>query len=117
MDSMVGIIIGDSFALLAELAKSMPVWAPDIPLYRSIAQEIWSSQVPNQPVLTLYKVFPDENVAATFPSLLDTIDLHHGSYSQKNAWKTLLIYGLPLTLEVRKALAAHGADMIWEIPE
>jgi hypothetical protein len=68
---------------LLELARSGPVWIVDTPQNRAVAQNLWAAN-PNRNHLegvTTFKAGDDCSSEETLINELDTIDLHHGSYS------------------------------------
>lgn len=95
---------------LAELEPGVPVWIVGTPLNAGVAQRLWKER--NQENhLTGVTTFNDS--ASTSPedlliSELDTIDLHHGSYSSNPPYTILEVLGTPLSERIKVELTEFG---------
>ena len=99
---------------LPELTISGPVWIVDSPANRSAAQKIWS-ELPNQNHLdgvTVFKSSEDRSAEDSLLDQLDTIDLHHGTYSADPPYTVLESVGVPESERIRKELARFGFNEI-----
>jgi hypothetical protein len=97
---------------LAELAQNGPVWIVDTATNRAAAQRIWAAN-PNRSHLdgvTTFKFVegtPSEDVLI---NELDTIDLHHGTYSANPPYTVLEVIGNAITSRLKKELSEFGFD-------
>jgi hypothetical protein len=106
MENGVAIIIGDEFENLENLIVLLPVWAPDTPKYRVIAEPIWARKCGN--VLTLYKKTPGLGPEEEALSWLDVVELHHPG------WTMIEFYGLSVSERIRASLEDFGVAKIDE---
>ena len=107
--SQVAVIVGDAVENLKELASAMPVWAPDIPKYRTVAESVWATNKGTS--LTLYHVDCNQSEQQELLTWLDSIELHHPN------WEVLQVHGLPLSKDVELALKEVGVREIIEIQD
>ena len=94
------------------LEKGVPVWIVDTPTNKTAAQRVWQ-RLPDANHLTGVTTFSDSGSATSAELLLaeiDTIDLHHGTYSADPPYTVLEVIGTPLTGEIKDALSAYGFD-------
>lgn len=99
-------------AALEELAKVGPVWIVDSTVNNEIIQKIWAES-PNQEHPAGVTSFKASNGRAPEQMLfdwMDTIDLHHGSYSANPPYTILRVIGSKLTPEIRQFLGEFGFD-------
>ncbi len=103
----VAVIIGTEFSELERLAKTMHVWAPEtsdnLELVERLNNEL-SGSTRQESGITLYFYDPGEPPEETFLSLLDTVDLHHGPFTNDPPWNFMEVHGLTLTPSVAEAL-------------
>jgi hypothetical protein len=96
---------------LCELARRGAVWIIDTPLNHAAAQKIWSER-PNANHLEGVTTF--KSVASSPENALlnelDTIDLHHGSYSADPPYTVLEVIGASVTESVKAELRQYGFD-------
>lgn len=100
---------------LTELSEMGPVWIADTPANRSVAQEIWAH--PNRSHLegvTTFKVAEGTSPEDMLINELDTIDLHHGTYSANPPYKVLDVIGTPITARLKVELGEYGFDNFQE---
>lgn len=103
---------------LAELVKTGPVWILDTPENRSVAQQIWAAR-PNPGHLegvTTFKFPHDSSSEDILINELDTIDLHHGSYSANPPYTVIEVIGTAISERVRASLAEFGFDQFEATP-
>jgi hypothetical protein len=96
---------------LCELARRGAVWIIDTPVNHAAAQKIWN-ECPNAGHLDGVTVFKSE-ASTTENALLDeldTIDVHHGSYSADPPYTVLEVIGTLLTERVKAELGQYGFD-------
>jgi hypothetical protein len=104
---------------LSELAEMGPVWIVDTPANRTVAQQIWAAH-PNRSHLegiTTFKAPEDTSSEDMLISELNTIDLHHGTYSRNPPYTVLNVVGTAITARLRDELAEFGFDDVQEIPQ
>jgi hypothetical protein len=97
---------------LTELAKTGPVWIADTPANRSAAQEIWAAH-PNRSHLegvTTFKIPEGISSEDMLINELDTIDLHHGTYSGKPPYTVLDVICTAITAILKAELGDYGFD-------
>ena len=100
-NNRVGIVLHENYGdkLLALLSR-MSVWVVDTPVNRAAATKIWASR-PDQS-LTTFKVATGASAADRCLGELETIDMHHGEYSE------LEVFGVALTEDVRRGFTEAG---------
>ena len=97
---------------LAELAETGPVWIVDTPANRSVSQEIWAAR-PNRSHLesvTTFKVPEGTSSEDMLIDKLDTIDLHHHTYSANPPYTVLDVIGTAITARLKIELGEYGFD-------
>jgi hypothetical protein len=97
---------------LTELAETGPVWIVDTPANRTVAQQIWAAH-PNRSHLegvTTFKAPEDTSSEDMLISELNTIDLHHGTYSANPPYTVLDVIGTAITARLRAELGEFGFD-------
>ena len=97
---------------LAELAQTDPVWIVDTPANRTAAQQIWTAD-PNRSHLkgvTTFKFIEGSSPEDIIINELDTIDLHHGTYSANPPYTIIEVIGTGISDKVKDALAEFGFD-------
>jgi len=95
---------------LLELPRSGPVWIVDTPQNRAAAQNLWAVN-PNRNHLegvTTFKAGQDCSNEETLINELDTIDLHHGSYSADPPYTVLEVIGVRLSDKLENELSRFG---------
>jgi hypothetical protein len=88
---------------LRALAAEMAVWIIGSPVNVAVAKDIWKQPAESPHVVTTFE--PD-----TFEGLLDSIELHHGHYSQAPAFQELEVVGLMLNAEAQQVLQEYGFE-------
>jgi hypothetical protein len=104
---------------LAALAQTGPVWIVDTPANRTVAQQIWVAD-PNRSHLegvTTFKVGEGSSSEDILINELDTIDLHHGTYSADPPYTVLEVIGTAITARVKAELSQFGFDEFQETPQ
>ena len=95
---------------LGSLEKGVPVWIVDTPRNKPVAQRLWK-QSQSADHLTGVTTFDDINSTSPeelFLAELDTIDLHHGSYSATPPYTILEVVGAPLRKNIESTLGTYG---------
>jgi hypothetical protein len=95
---------------LAELADAGPVWIVDTPVNRVVAQRIWAAN-PNRSHLESVTTFKFGEVSSSEDAVineLETIDLHHGTYSANPPYTVLEVIGTGISPRIKAALAQFG---------
>jgi hypothetical protein len=95
---------------LLELAGSGPVWIVDTPRNRAVAQHLWVAN-PNRDHLdgvTTFKAGDGCSSEEILINELDTIDLHHGSYSADPPYTVLEVIGTPISERLKAELSHYG---------
>jgi hypothetical protein len=93
---------------LQALAHQMPLWAPDLPHYKNVAGQLRRAGAS----LTMYSPSASASPEQEFLRLLATVDLHHGSYSSKNPWCVMEVYGVAVTEQISASLKEYGVNTI-----
>jgi hypothetical protein len=104
---------------LSELAQKGPVWIVDTLANRTVAQQIWVAD-PNRSHLegvTTFKGAEGSSSEDILINELDTIDLHHGSYSANPPYTMLDVIGTAITARVKAELAQFGFNDFQEAPQ
>ena len=104
---------------LDELACHGPVWIVDTPANRNVAQQIWTA-APNRDHLegvTTFKFPADSSSEDILINELDTIDLHHGTYSANPPYTIIEVIGSDISDKAKEALAEFGFDHIEATPQ
>jgi hypothetical protein len=86
------------------------VWIVDTPTNKAVAQRLWKER-PEEGHLTGITTFNNADSSSPEDLLvaeLDSIDLHHGSYSADPPYTAIEVLGTPLTERVRNELSAYG---------
>lgn len=97
---------------LSELEPDVPAWIVGTPANRSVAERLWKDH-PREGHLTGISTFKDRGAASAEDLLiseLDTIDLHHGSYSANPPYTVLEVFGTPLSDKIKAELCQYGFD-------
>jgi hypothetical protein len=104
---------------LGELAQTGPVWIVDTPANRTIAQQIWAAN-PNRSHLNVVTTFKFEEGSSSEDILineLDTIDLHHGTYSANPPYTVLEVIGTGISARLKTELSQFGFGEFQETSE
>ena len=106
----------DGAERIAALADRVHVWAIDTPENRRKAEAVWRRRVGNQHELSM-TLFPFDPVAPDqiVLDVLESIDLHHGEFSQSPAWSRAKVYGALPTPSLTTELHRFGFFHIDEI--
>jgi hypothetical protein len=88
---------------LSELARTGPVWVVDTPNNRAAAQKIWAVDANRSHLngVTTFKTGEDCSPEDTLINELDTIDLHHGTYSANPPYTVLEVIGAVMSEGLR----------------
>ncbi len=101
---------------LVELAQTGPVWIVDTPGNRNVAQQIWASN-PNRSHLdgvTTFKFGEGSSSEDILANQLDTIDLHHGTYSANPPYTVIEVIGTGISARLMAELSPFGFDEFQE---
>jgi hypothetical protein len=104
---------------LSELAKDGPVWIVDTPANRTVAQKIWVA-APNRSHLqgiTTFKFPEGSSSEDILINELDTIDLHHGTYSANPPYTVIEVMGVGISDKVKESLGEFGFDQFETMPD
>ena len=104
---------------LVKLAQTGPVWIVGTPANRSVAQEICAARPAHSHLdcVTTFKASEDESSEDMLINELDTIDLHHGTYSADPPYTVLDVIGTPITARLKAELGEFGFDHFQETPQ
>ena len=97
---------------LEELSQKGPVWIVDTPVNRAVAQQIWAA-APNRSHVegvTTFQFPEDSSSEDILINELDTIDLHHGTYSANPPYTVIEVIGARISVKVKESLAEFGFD-------
>jgi hypothetical protein len=94
---------------LSELARIGPVWIVDTTLNRAAAQGIWAERPKGSHLdgVTTFKA-GDSSPEDALINELNTIDLHHGSYSADRPYTVLEVIGAVLSESITAELSLFG---------
>jgi hypothetical protein len=94
---------------LFELVANGPVWIVDTPTNRAVAQKIWTAD-PNRSHLDGITTFKTDGPSPETALIdqLDTIDLHHGTYSANPPYTVLEIIGTTISERTKAELSQFG---------
>ena len=97
---------------LSELARTGPVWVVDTPNNRAAAQKIWAVDANRSHLngVTTFKTGEDCSPEDTLINELDTIDLHHGTYSANPPYTVLEVIGAVMSEGLKTELSQFGFD-------
>jgi len=101
---------------LGELAQTGPVWIVDTPANRTVAQQIWAAN-PNRSHLdgvTTFKFGEASSSEDILINELDTIDLHHGTYSANPPYTVLEVIGTGISAKLKAEVSQFGFDEFQE---
>jgi hypothetical protein len=105
------VVDGDLAPELENLARTCPVWSVRTPETKAVARRLWDAALPRAPGapeagLTLFD--PDGTPEESLLSILNTVELHHGEYSQNPPVNVIEVFGTNATAASEEALAALG---------
>jgi hypothetical protein len=104
---------------LSGLAANGPVWIVDTATNRAAAQRIWPGD-PNRSHLSGITTFQTADASSPETALieeLDTIELHHGTYSAHPPFTVLEIIGTSISERTKAALSQFKFDQFQETAE
>jgi hypothetical protein len=98
---------GDS---LLALPVGTPVWIVDSPPNRTAAQRVWAQRTSGSHLdgITTFKTREGASVEQMLLGKLDSIDLHHGTYSAEPLYTVLEVIGADVTEQIKSAMSAFG---------
>ena len=94
---------------LTELPQGQPVWIVDTPANRAVAEKLWA-EFPDRTYLNGVTLFSATAACAEERVIneLETVDLHHGSYSADPAYAGIEIVGAEPTARLTAELSLYG---------
>jgi hypothetical protein len=95
---------------LADLDPGVPVWIVDTVTNKAVVHRLWGERS-NSGHLTGITIFHDGESSSPEDLLLgelETIDLHHGSYSASPPYTVLEVVGTALNPKAKKKLSEYG---------
>jgi hypothetical protein len=95
---------------LAELEPGVPVWIVDTPSNATVARRLRTegNQESHLSGITTFNDSHSSSPEDLLVSELDTIDLHHGSYSANPPYTVLEVLGVQLSERIRTGLSEYG---------
>jgi len=101
---------------LSQLAQTGPVWIVDTPANRAVAQGIWTTNPNNSHLdgVTTFKFGEGNSSEDILVNELDTIDLHHGTYSANPPYTVLEVIGTGISTRLKAELSQFGFDEFQE---
>jgi hypothetical protein len=107
---VVVVVDRDYGALLRLLPEEAPAWVVDTPVNHKVIVELWDSRKrwSQGGVLTSFIDKPALSPEELLISILDVVDLHHGSYSQDPPWSIAQIIGARALPHLIKAMETQG---------
>jgi len=97
---------------LAALTLGVPVWIVDTPANKLVAQRLWKERPQHDHLtgITTFHFRADASREEILIGELETIDLHHGSYSADPPYTQIEGFGTPLSDKIKAGLADYGFD-------
>jgi hypothetical protein len=97
---------------LLELAQAGPVWIVDTPSNRATAHKVWAVDPSRSHLygITMFKTGDDSSPEDILINELDTIDVHHGTYSADPPYRVIEVIGAVLSERLRTELSQFGFD-------
>lgn len=95
---------------LAALPSEVPVWIVDTSKNKQVAHRLWKER-PAESHLTGITTFNDikgSSAEELFLGIIDTVDLHHGSYSASPPYTIVAVLGVNLTDRIKTELSVYG---------
>jgi len=95
---------------LTTRAPGVPVWIVETPVNRDVAQRLWKErpQEGHLTGITTFKASESSSAEDLLLNEMNTIDLHHGSYSSDPPYTVLEVLGTPLSDRIRGELSEYG---------
>lgn len=111
----VALVLDPAFGVRLEpLAQRAAVWIVNSPTNDEVVERLWGQ---GRTHITTYKPCEPHIPERCGPSMIETIELHHGSYSWDPPYRRLEVYGSPLTDDFRRMLIDYGFDQFEEMPD
>jgi hypothetical protein len=104
---------------LSTLVQTGPVWIVDTPLNRAAAQACWSAN-PNHNHLngvTTFRFGTESSPEDILINELDTIDLHHGTYSANPPYTVIEAIGTSISEKLKSKLSEFGFNQFEATPQ
>src|ERR1700722_2303708 len=104
---------------LTELVRTGPVWIVETPTNFTVAQQIWDAS-PNRSHLegvTTFKFPEGSSCEDILINELDTIDLHHGTYSANPPYTIIEVIGTGISDRVKSSFTEFGFDQFVPTPQ
>ena len=104
---------------LLELVQMGPVWIVDTPANRTVAQQIWAATPERSHLdgVTTFKFVETSSSEDIVINALDTIDLHHGTYSANPPYTVLEVIGSEITAKLKAEFSQFGFNEFQEIAQ
>jgi hypothetical protein len=104
---------------LSELTERGPVWIVDTPKNRAAAERIWAIHANRTHFdgVTTFKAGRHASREDILIDGLDTIDLHHGTYSADPPYTILEVIGATISERLRNEFSKFGFDDFEETAE
>lgn len=95
---------------LLALPVGTAVWIVDTPPNRAAAQRLWAQHTSDSHLdgVTTFKTREEASAEEMLLGKLDTIDLHHGTYSAQPPYTVVEVIGAAITERVKAAMSAFG---------
>ncbi len=95
---------------MTELATGVPVWIVDTPFNTATAQRLRRERKQGNHLtgITTFNDSASLSAEDLLVSQLDTIDLHHGTYSASPPYTILEVLGVPLSDRIKTELSEFG---------
>ena len=97
---------------LSELEQGIPIWIVGTPKNKHAAEQVWAKQKDHDHLtgVTSFTDIPSALPEDLLVAELDTIDLHHGSYSTDPPYSAIEVIGASISVRVKTELARLGFD-------
>jgi hypothetical protein len=113
-ESVAIVLVQDFGGALGPLARRMPVWVVDSPANRAAVER---HEQGLESEVTTFQDAPADSAEALFVEILETVELHHGTFSADPPCEILEVIGVAATERIRTALADIGFAVVVETPQ
>src|SRR5487761_663562 len=94
---------------LSALESGVSAWIVDTPTNKAVVQRLWKELPKDRPSdITTFKFAETASPEDILLAELQTIDLHHGSYSADPPYAVLQVIGTVLSTRIKDELSAYG---------
>ena len=121
--SIVNVIVAADYGeRLRDLPDDEAAWVADTPTNNPVIRSIWTTHSAdpnrgNHTGITSFQVSADKTPEDWLLGVLDTVEEHHGEYSQTPPYSILRVTGTALTPLIRERLESYHFVKFEDLPE